>query len=241
MNDQTKIMRSWLAHLYTATGLIAAFAAFLALLDGEARAVFLWQGAALFIDATDGPLARRWEVRRWTPSFNGRKLDDIVDYLNYTFIPVLFAYRFGLVSGLWTAVLPLVLMTSAYGFCQEAAKTEDGYFTGFPSYWNLVVFYLYLLSAPPWASAAVLGLFSVLVFLPIKYLTWKSPVLPRLTLTLSLAWFLLLGGLVLWFEILPGWVAWVSLLYPTYHLGVSFLLYFHRVQPWIVEIDQPLD
>ncbi len=157
MKNGFNIARSWLVHFYTATGLIAAFLAFRALLDGNARTVFLWLGLALFIDATDGPLARRWEVSRWIPTFNGRKLDDIVDYINYTLIPMIFAYQFGIVTGLGMVVLVVVLMVSAYGFSQEEAKTDDGFFTGFPSYWNLVIFYLYLLDLAPWVSAVVLG------------------------------------------------------------------------------------
>jgi len=226
MTDNFRTIRAWLVHIYTGMGLIAAFAAFQALLDGDAQTVFLWQGLALFIDATDGPLARRWEVRRWIPTFNGRKLDDIVDYINYTLIPVIFAYQFRLVSGPATIVLPVVLIASAYGFSQEQAKTDDGYFTGFPSYWNLVIFYLYLLSPAPWVSAALLGFFSGLVFVPVRYLTWRSEILPRLTFVLSISWFLVLGGLLLWFEGVPLWVVWSSLLYPLYHLGVSFYIYY---------------
>ncbi len=229
MNIRLSTAKAWLVHLYTASGLIAAFGAFQALLSGDARTVFLWQGAALLIDATDGPLARRWEVRRWTPSFDGRKLDDIVDYLNYTFIPVLFAYRFELVSSSWMAVLPLILIASAYGFCQQQAKTEDGYFTGFPNYWNLVIFYLYLFKVQGGAAAAILAVFAVLIFIPVKYLTWKSPVLPRLTMALSLVWFGTLGAMLLCSEALPDWFVWVSLIYPAYHLGVSFFLYLRQL------------
>lgn len=225
MSDKLKTARAWLVHAYTATGLVVAFAALQALLDGDAHAVFLWQGAALFIDAVDGPFARRWQVTQWTPSFNGRKLDDIVDYINYTLIPILFTHHFGLVTGAGTAVLPIILVASAYGFCQEEAKTDDGYFTGFPSYWNIVIFYLYLLGAGPGVTAFVLGLFAMLVFVPVKYLTWKSPVLQRLTVTLSTIWSTILAGLLLWFEAAPQWVVWFSLLYPMYHLGFSFYLY----------------
>jgi len=228
MDNQYKIARAWLVHFYTATGLITAFAAFQALLNGDAHTVFLWQGVALFIDATDGPLARRWEVTHWTPSFSGRKLDDIVDYVNYTLISMLFAYYFGLVTGVGIVVLVVVLMVSAYGFCQEKAKTDDGYFTGFPSYWNLVVFYLYLLDPSPWVSAVVLGVFAVLVFVPVKYITWKSPVLARLTFGLSLIWFVFLAGLMFWFDAVPIWAVWSSLLYPAYHIGLSLYLHFRR-------------
>lgn len=228
MSQRSNIARAWLVHFYTATGLIAAFGAFHSLLVKDARGVFLWLGLALFIDATDGPLARRWEVRRWIPTFNGRKLDDIVDYINYTLIPMVFLYHFGLVTGLGTIVLVVVLMASAYGFSRETAKTDDGYFTGFPSYWNLIVFYLYLLDAGPWSSTLVLAVFALLVFIPVKYLTWKSPVLPRLTLALSLAWFICLGGLMLWFEAAPSYLIWLSLIYPVYHLGTSFYLHLRR-------------
>lgn len=226
--SQIKAARAWLVHAYTAAGLIAAFAALQALLNGDARTVFLWLGAALFIDATDGPFARRWEVTRWTPAFSGRKLDDIVDYINYTLIPILFAYQFGLVAGPGTAVLPAVLMASAYGFCQEDSKTDDGYFTGFPSYWNVAVFYLYLLGAGSWVTASVLGIFAVLVFVPVKYLTWNSPVLPRLTLVLSMIWGMTLAVLLVWFKAAPQGLVYLSLLYPLYHLGTSFFLFIRN-------------
>jgi phosphatidylcholine synthase len=224
MSHKFKKARAWLVHAYTAAGLIAAFAAFQALLNGNAQSVFLWQGVALFIDATDGPFARRWQVTRWIPAFSGRKLDDIVDYINYTLIPVLFASYFGLVSGPGTVILPVVLIASAYGFCQEQAKTEDGYFTGFPSYWNLVIFYLYLLNPSSRAAVFVLGTFAVLVFVPVKYLTWKSPVLRRWTFVLSMIWGVTLASLLIWFNTAPQWLVYLSLLYPLYHLGASFYL-----------------
>lgn len=224
MSDNLKVLRAWLVHFYTSLGLIAALGAIMALLDGRAQAVFLWQGLALFIDATDGPLARRWEVSRWIPTFNGAKLDDIVDYINYTLIPVIFAYYFGIVADLWTVVLPVVLISSAYGFSRETAKTEDGFFTGFPSYWNITVFYLYLLGTASWVSALLLSVLAILVFVPVKYLTWRSTALPRLTFVLSMVWFLSLGGLLLFFDTVQPWIVWISLLYPAYHLGVSFYL-----------------
>jgi phosphatidylcholine synthase len=227
MGNKLKTARAWLVHAYTAAGLIAAFAAFQAMLAGNVQTVFLWLGAALFIDATDGPFARRWQVTKWTPGFSGRKLDDIVDYINYTLIPVLLIYTSGMVEGPGTAVLPLVLIASAYGFCQTDAKTEDGFFTGFPSYWNILVFYLFLLDTGPGLTALVLGLFAVLVFVPVKYLTWKSPILPGLTLALSVIWSVSLVGLLIWFETAPAWAVRVSLLFPLYHLGASFYYSLH--------------
>ena len=226
--DQERLQtaRAWLVHAYTATGLIATFFAVRALLNELPQQVFVFLGVALFIDATDGPFARRWDVKRWTPDFSGRKLDDIVDYINYTLVPVIFAYQFGLVSGPETVALPLVLIASAYGFCREAAKTDDGYFTGFPSYWNVLIFYLYLLDGAPWLNAAVLTLFAVLVWIPIKYVTWKTDVLQTVTLVTSLAWSVLLLMLLVQFEQSAPLLIWGSLLYPLYHFGLSFYLHF---------------
>jgi phosphatidylcholine synthase len=224
--ERLQTARAWLVHAYTATGLIATFFAVRALLNELPQQVFVFLGVALFIDATDGPFARRWDVKRWTPDFSGRKLDDIVDYINYTLIPVIFAYAFELVDGLGIVSLPLVLIASAYGFCRETAKTDDGYFTGFPSYWNVLIFYLYLLDGAPWLNAAVLTLFAVLVWIPIKYVTWKTDVLQTVTLVTSLAWSVLLLMLLVQFEQSAPLLIWGSLLYPLYHFGLSFYLHF---------------
>ena len=150
-------LRGWAIHLYTSLGLVVGLLALMAIFDGNAHRSVALLGLALLIDATDGTLARVSDVERWTPRFDGRKLDDIIDYLNYTFIPVVFAYRFGLVTGLGgQIVLGLVLILSAYGFCQTAAKTEDGFFTGFPNFWNIVILYLYVLEFSPGINTLIL-------------------------------------------------------------------------------------
>ena len=41
-------------------------------------------------------------------------------------------------------VASVVLLSSAYGFGSTDAKTSDHFFTGFPSYWNIVALYLYV-------------------------------------------------------------------------------------------------
>ena len=219
-------LRAWSVHLYTSLGLVAGFFALRAMLAGEAHAAFIFLGIALWLDATDGPFARRWEVKRWLPHFDGRKLDDITDYLNYTFLPVFFAYRFGLVDGpVGMGVLAAVLISSAYGFCSAGAKTSDHYFTGFPSYWNVVIFYLYLLNGSAWINTLMLALFAALVWVPVKYITWQTRHLRKLTLIGSFLWG---GGLLLLlitFQAAPAWLLWGSLLYPLYHFGLSFYLY----------------
>ena len=98
--------------------------------------------AHTIIDATDGTFARMVKVKEVLPHFDGRRLDDLIDFQTYTSLPLLLAWRAQLVPDGQEAWLLAPLIASAYGFCQVNAKTDDGYFLGFPSYWNIVVFYL---------------------------------------------------------------------------------------------------
>ena len=190
-------VRAWLVHLYTSLGIVAGFMALGAILQQDVQRVFLWLGVALFIDSTDGTLARAWDVKRWASAFDGRKLDDITDYLNFTFIPVFFAFHAGMVNGLGVVALAMVLLSSAYGFCQLAAKTNDGYFTGFPSFWNLLIFYMYLFNLPPVINALVLVLFSAMVFVPVKYLSFSTPQMQRITKAIAALYGLVLAWIVI--------------------------------------------
>ena len=101
--------------------------------------------AATIVDSTDGSLARKVRIKEVVPGFDGRRLDDIVDFLTYTFLPLLLIWRAEILPSGQEAWLFLPLLASAYGFCQVQAKTDDGYFLGFPSLWNLVALYLYVL------------------------------------------------------------------------------------------------
>lgn len=227
LHSRLPTVRAWAVHFYTSLGLVAGLLALIAIAEGRPRDVFIFLGLALWIDATDGMLAREWEVTIWTPRFDGRKLDDITDYLNYTVIPVLFIYQFGLASGVWTLVLPVVLLASAYGFCQKAAKTDDGYFTGFPSYWNVLAFYFYLLNTPSAVNGLLLLFFAVMVFVPIKYIyPSRTPVFRTLNIGLGFFGFLILCLIMINFDSPDPRLVYLSLIYPIYYLGVSFYLHF---------------
>lgn len=225
-------MSPWLAHLYTALGVIAALLATLDVLAGDYRGAFIWLGVQIFIDATDGLLARRLQVKERLPHFDGGRLDDIIDYICYVFIPVLLVLHAQLVPAGWgVAVGSAVLLSSAYGFSQTAAKvkTTDYFFTGFPSYWNLVVLYLFLLNLPLAVNAIVLLGFAVLVFVPLRY------VYPSRTETLSA----LTNGLGAVWSALALWIVWrlplndgpwvlLSLAFPVYYMALSLWLNVRR-------------
>lgn len=199
-------------------------AAVLAILGGDLRRAALLMLAALAIDSVDGTLARRVDTARLLPSFDGRRLDDMVDYFNYVLVPAVFLVAAGSLSHWGWAALPI--LASAYGFSQTAAKTEDDFFLGFPSYWNLIAIYLWLLAIPPPLATAIVAAFSVLVFVPLKYVyPSRMPALRRTTAALVLA-----GGLLLIYALLeperarPLRLVEISLLVPAYYFAVSLWL-----------------
>jgi len=87
---------AWLIHLYTACGGIIGLLALHFTAHDDFRTAFVLMAVALFIDATDGPLARAVAIRKRVPEFDGATLDNIVDYLNYVAVPAFLMLRSGL-------------------------------------------------------------------------------------------------------------------------------------------------
>jgi phosphatidylcholine synthase len=220
-----KTLRAWSVHLFTATGAVWGLMAIIAVIQHQWQAAFLWMGAAVVVDSVDGTLARRFEVKGMLPDFDGALLDNIIDYMTYVLIPALFLYEAGLVPdalALFSAVI--MVLTSAYQFCQADAKTEDNFFKGFPSYWNVVVFYLFLLQTGPWINLVVILLCAILVFVPLKY-AYPSRMsrFQKLTLALTVIWGVLMLA-ALWQYPNMAWLAWFSLFYVIYYVAVSLYL-----------------
>jgi phosphatidylcholine synthase len=219
---------AWLAHLYTASGAATALAAVLALEAGDLRATFLWLVVATLIDATDGVLARALQVKERLPWFDGATLDNVVDYLTYVFVPALVVVKTGLVPpALALPVGAAMLIASGYGFSRADAKvaTTDHFFTGFPSYWNIVAVYLVDWRLSPAVNAAILALLVVLVFVPVRYVypsrtvTWRTA-----TVVLGTVWGVCLS-MVIWRLPDDGGVwSWLALVFPVYYLVLSLKL-----------------
>jgi phosphatidylcholine synthase len=217
---------AWSVHAYTATGAVAAFAATLAVFDGRYQAALLLLFAATLIDGTDGLLARLARVKEVTPGFDGARLDDIVDYLTFVFVPVLLLYRAGDLPRDWGGIAVVaVLLSSAYGFCASDAKTTDHFFTGFPSYWNIAAVYLHAARLPAGLNAGILLVLSALVFVRNGYVyPTRTPVLRGLTIALGLAWSLLVLGMILMMPDVPGALVIGSLFFPVYYTVLSVTL-----------------
>jgi phosphatidylcholine synthase len=232
---------AWSVHLYTALGLVAA-AGIAILLAAEHptansfRWAFLLMLVATLIDSTDGTLARLIRVKEVLPGFDGRRLDDLIDFLNYTCLPLLLIWRAELLpreQGWW---LLLPLLASAYGFSQAAVKSADGYFLGFPSYWNVVAFYLYILKPPAWFALAVMLTLSLLTFVPSRYLyPSQRGRLNKLTNVLGAMWAVFLIWILCTLSLSEVGLsqaneggtrrsALLSLLFPVYYLLASWVI-----------------
>jgi phosphatidylcholine synthase len=129
-------------------------------------------------------------VKEVLPQFDGALLDNIVDYFTYVIVPASFLYEtrsvpigFNLVSAI------LITLASAYQFCQSDAKTDDYCFKGFPSYWNVVAFYLFMLDWPQWVNLVIIVALTVAVFVPFKYLYPSRTLIARpLNVALTAVW-----------------------------------------------------
>jgi phosphatidylcholine synthase len=197
---------------------------------GDPATALWWMAYTLAVDCVDGTLARAVGVKQVLPWFDGTRLDDLVDYFTYVIVPMLLVLHAGLLPpdvALPVALMPVV--ASAYGFCRTDAKTADHFFTGFPSYWNVVAFYLYALGWTQAANAAVLVLLSVLVFVPIRYLyPSRTTTLRPLTVGLGVVWGVLMIWLLVHLDAAPRSLVRLSLAYPVYYFGLSLVLHFRR-------------
>ena len=226
------MVQAWLIHLYTASGALFAFLALSRIFYDRYQDAFFWLFLAVIVDATDGVLARRADVASRLPWFNGAKLDDTIDYLTYVFVPAFFVWHALLVPDRWSmAVVAAMLLSSAYGFNRADAKTEDRLFTGFPSYWNIVVFYLYLAGWTPEVNTAILFVLAVLVFVPVRYVyPSRTPVLRAPTIALGSLWSVLMAAMLWQMPVVSRPIFWVSLAFPVYYLLLSLALDLRRLR-----------
>jgi phosphatidylcholine synthase len=151
-------------------GAALGFAALVVATRGEWALMFLCLGAALLVDGIDGTIARRLKVAEMLPRWSGDVLDLVVDFVTYVFVPAYAITMSGLLPGLLSVPAGIaVVVTGALYFADRNMKTEDNYFRGFPTLWNAVAFYLFLLKPQPWLAAAAVAALVVLTFVPFKF------------------------------------------------------------------------
>ncbi len=219
--------RGYLVHLYTTSTLLFVVLAVQWILDGRYEWALVALAVTVLIDATDGALARKHRVAQTVPNIDGSLLDNVIDFVSYVFLPILFLIHAGLLLQPVTAFATLLAFSSAYGFSRTTAKQSDeGFFVGFPSYWNVVVFYAFLLDfTPAFTTALVVGL-SLLVFTGVRFLYVTR--LPRgrtLHLVLGSVWgATMLAALLVEAGPLRSALAYASLTYVAFYVVHSVVL-----------------
>jgi phosphatidylcholine synthase len=160
----------WLIHAFTASGACVGLLALLAIYDRNLLLALWLMSGAILIDAVDGVFARMVKIKQVVPEVDGALLDNIVDFFNYTLVPCFFLLVTNLLPEYWRVLCVMVItFSSAYQFTQVDAKTHDHFFKGFPSYWNIAVFYLFFWQMSSVTNMGILLLLALLSFVPIKY------------------------------------------------------------------------
>lgn len=209
-------------HLLTATGAALGLWALILIFEGSYQSA-LWSlaGAAL-IDSIDGALARLVQTKQHAARFDGGLMDNIIDFLTWTVAPLFWIYA---IMELPVWVLLICATASVFGFSNAQAKTDDHFFLGFPSYWNIVVFYIFLLQLSTASASMILLAFALTTFLPVKFVyPTRTSFLRTLTLLLGSLFVIQLLALVYFFDRSPPLLIYSSFLFPFYYFGLSFYL-----------------
>src|SRR5262245_27516884 len=177
-------------HGFTALGVVCALLALRAALAGDWEGLFVWLGIALLIDGVDGTLARLTNITAVLPRFSGERLDLIIDYLTYVFVPALALLLGGFLEGTFGVLLAsLILLSSLFHFSDTQSKTPDYCFIGFPALWNVVAFYVFALAMSSWLAAAMVICLILLTLVPWRWAhPLRTPVLRPVTVLVLLAW-----------------------------------------------------
>mgnify|MGYP001252835032 CR=1 FL=1 len=212
-------------HYFTAIGAILAMLAMLAAVDERWDLMFLWLVVAFFVDGLDGPLARKYDVKKFAPEYDGVLLDLIIDYLTYVFIPAYALFVSGLLNGWsgWVCII-VIAFTSVLYFADTRMKTKDNSFAGFPGCWNMLVLVLFSIQ-PIWQIILItvillaISMFSNLKFIhPVRTVRWRLISLP-----IAVLW-TFLGGYAAWYNFyISGEIKILFVLATTYLLFAGIL------------------
>ncbi len=217
-----KVPAAYGVHVFTALGAALGLWAIILTYDGFYQEAIWVLAISAIIDSIDGALARLIKTKKHAPRIDGALMDNIIDFVTWTIAPLLWIYA---IMQLPVWVLLICAIASAFGFSNTQAKTEDNFFQGFPSYWNIVVFYIFLLNLPSVFASAVLLMFAVVSFVPVKFIyPTRTKYLRPLTLILGSVFTLQLFGLMYFFDESSPLLIYTSFIFPFYYFGLSFYM-----------------
>ena len=222
--SKKKSFTAYLIHAFTALGAPLGLAAIIFTSQGQLQIALYMLTAAVVIDAVDGTMARMLDIDYYGYRIDGALLDNIIDYVTWSIAPLFWAF-YALEVSVW--VLLAAAFASSFGFSNQNAKTEDDFFLGFPSYWNIVVFFLFFLPFGMTGNTAIILLFALATFIPVKFVyPSKTPQFQKTTLILGLIFMTQLVVLLIRFEESSAFLIYSSLVYPVYYVALSLYLHF---------------
>ncbi len=210
----TAKLLAWSVHLLTASGIIFAFLAILAVQAKDFKMAMLWLVIALFVDGIDGTFARLFKVKEVLPNFDGNSIDHVIDFLTYAVIPAYFIYQSDILPSDFNIKMigiSAILLSATYYYGKTSYMTEDFYFEGFPVMWNVVGFYFYLVSD----FSQMVNLILIIIIAILHFVPWKYPYPSR---TQDFKWWnigasaITFGVLFIAFFQFPDISSWLSIL-----------------------------
>ena len=244
LNKPSIIQRclGWLIHAFTASGACVGLLSLLAIYQHNLLLALWLMSGAIFIDAIDGMFARMIQIKQVIPEINGALLDNIVDFVNYTIVPCFFLLVTNLLPAYWRIVCVMIItFSSAYQFTQVDAKTTDHFFKGFPSYWNIAVFYLFFWQMNSNTNMIILLFLALLSFVPIKYIypsrldyLTKNKYLRISMVIFTIMWGLATSGLLWIYPQSNHFLVAISVGYLLLYIGISLYRTWIPLMPFVL-------
>ncbi len=179
---------AWGAHIFTATGMIVGFKALESAYLAKPYETIFWLLLTVAIDGIDGTIARKARVTEVLPRIDGHMIDFVVDFANFVIIPCVIFYQMKMVpQPVLFPCVAAILYASLYHYGNKAQVTQDLHFLGFPAWWNLVIYYLFILDLGQWANLAITVGVIILHFLPVKFIYVSRMVRNRIPAAIALA------------------------------------------------------
>lgn len=223
---------AWSVHAFTASGIIFAFLAILAVQAHDYVNVFIYLTIALFIDGIDGTFARMAKVQEVLPNFSGDSVDHVIDFTTYAIIPAYFLYEAQLMPpNLALFGVFVLLLASCFYYGKLTYVTSDLHFEGFPVLWNFVAFYMFFF----FDFSQMVNFIIIMIVAVLHFVPWKYPY-PSRTKELRIPTFIIFGFILAaaiyvlrYYPSKPLWIDIVGYVSMIYFFGITiYKTYFWK-------------
>ncbi|MFK7807812.1 MAG: phosphatidylcholine/phosphatidylserine synthase [Saprospiraceae bacterium] len=223
----TARMLAWSVHAFTSSGLVSGFMAILAINESDWPQAMLWLLLCLFIDGVDGTFARLFRVKEVLPHVDGKTIDYVIDFATYAIIPAYFFYMAEVVDEFWRLpCVVIILLVSALYYGKDGMVSSDNYFIGFPVMWNMVVFFMvFIFPQIPLLQTAMVFIFAILHFVPIKFVyPSQNSRFMKTTIAVTAVFFITVLLSVFYYPLVPIWVKGLAYGTVGYYAGMAIYM-----------------